>query len=146
MMRAVGLAVFDQERRQSKRVSLATNAYLLPTGAKRRALSAMVENISVGGLALRAPYAIPIGKLVHVLIELDGHPIDTTALILRGGPSVGYGLRFINVDRVGLEKICRHVAQKAEVTVNLAIEAGGFAGPTKPAYPRRGTPPPLPKK
>lgn len=112
-MRTVALGLFDEERRQCKRVPLATNAYLLSPGS-RRALSATVENISVGGIGLRAPYSVPIGKAIHVLIELGDQPVDTTAIVIRGRANTGYGLKFIHVDRQGMESICRYIVARAD--------------------------------
>jgi hypothetical protein len=69
------------DRRQAPRVEVSTSAIVL--ARHNNGVAFVIESMSTSGARLAGPLTLGVGERVQILFEIDGHPIDVCAEVVR---------------------------------------------------------------
>ncbi len=69
------------DRRQSPRATVSTSAVVL--ARHNNGVTFAIENISTTGARLAGPLTLGVGERIQILFEIDGHPVDVKAEVMR---------------------------------------------------------------
>ena len=69
------------DRRRHPRASMNHTATVL--ARHNTGVPFTIECLSIGGAKLRGPLTLDRGELIHVLFEIDGHPVEVGAEVIR---------------------------------------------------------------
>lgn len=69
------------ERRRDPRAEICASAIVL--ARHNDGVAFTIESISVSGARLAGPLALDVGERVHLLFEMDGHPVEVTGEVVR---------------------------------------------------------------
>lgn len=83
------------EKRRNKRIHYLTDVVFI--GAGTSSLQARITDISVGGAFVETITPFPIGAIVDMKFQVQATEVRVKGEILYHLPSIGYGLRFLDL-------------------------------------------------
>lgn len=105
------MVTLDHERRGQRRTAPKKDIYVEYPDFRSR-----VRNLSLGGAFIEDPRPLPRGRVVQVLLPVNGPPpIAAKAMVRRVEPEVGMGLEFIEMSPEDRNRLREFVGATAKI-------------------------------